>query len=82
MTASAQPPPPVDEKRASFEREALVHLDTLFGVEPDSPLPIIVQLSYCGVFAAGCAWVGWLWVFRRNVYDALGHRETVTVGGA
>ena len=32
MTASAQPPPPVDEKRASFEREALVHLDTLYRV--------------------------------------------------
>ena len=34
MSASTppQPPPPVDEKRASFEREALVHLDTLYRV--------------------------------------------------
>jgi RNA polymerase sigma-70 factor, ECF subfamily len=32
MTASPQPPPPVDEKRASFEREALVHLDALYRV--------------------------------------------------
>jgi RNA polymerase sigma-70 factor, ECF subfamily len=34
MSASTppQPPPPVDEKRASFEREALVHLDALYRV--------------------------------------------------
>ena len=32
MTTSPQSPPPVDEKRASFEREALVHLDALYRV--------------------------------------------------
>ncbi len=34
MSASPplQPPPPVDDKRASFEREALVHLDALYRV--------------------------------------------------
>jgi RNA polymerase sigma-70 factor, ECF subfamily len=32
MTTPPQSPPPVDEKRASFEREALVHLDALYRV--------------------------------------------------
>src|SRR5258708_27810033 len=31
-TPSPDVSPPVDEKRASFEREALVHLDTLYRV--------------------------------------------------
>ena len=32
MTTPPQSPPPVDEKRAGFEREALVHLDALYRV--------------------------------------------------
>ena len=32
MTTPPQTPPPVDEKRAGFEREALVHLDALYRV--------------------------------------------------
>lgn len=32
MTTPPQSPPPVDDKRASFEREALVHLDALYRV--------------------------------------------------
>ena len=32
MTTLPQSPPPVDEKRAGFEREALVHLDALYRV--------------------------------------------------
>jgi RNA polymerase sigma-70 factor (ECF subfamily) len=32
MTTPPQSPPPVDEKRAAFEREALVHLDALYRV--------------------------------------------------
>ncbi|OXM59635.1 hypothetical protein CF165_46395 [Amycolatopsis vastitatis] len=41
----------------------MVHLDTLLGVGPDSPLPLAVQLTYSVVFAVGVGWS--LWHRRR-----------------
>ncbi|SFW74682.1 APC family permease [Amycolatopsis australiensis] len=34
----------------------MLHLDTLLGVTPDSPLPFAVQLTYLAVFIAGVTW--------------------------
>ncbi|OXM59159.1 hypothetical protein CF165_49185 [Amycolatopsis vastitatis] len=37
----------------------MLHLDTLLGVSPDSPLPLAVQLTYLAVAVAGVGWALW-----------------------
>ncbi|GAB3167691.1 hypothetical protein GCM10027258_93440 [Amycolatopsis stemonae] len=37
----------------------MAQLDTVFGVQPDSPLPLTVQLTYLLVYVAGVGWALW-----------------------
>ncbi len=60
----------------------MAKLDTLLGVAPDSPLPVIVQMSYLVVLLAGAAWAGWHRLFRPEIFAKIGTPPTAVIAPA